>query len=103
MEKTEKTEKKNEEVKARKSNGELWWEAMRSKPIEVFGLPNQSIDKYCNVYAFTDEEILIKLKAGAVISALEENFKDFTFDQTVDGIYLSVKKKQAPGVKRAIL
>jgi hypothetical protein len=99
----EKTEKKTEEVKSTKSNGELWWESMKETTIEVFGLSHQTVDKYCTVFGFTNEEILVKVRAGAVISALEEKFKDFTFDQTVDGVYLSIKKKQKPEVRRAIL
>jgi len=91
------------EKEKKKFNGESIWENLKAKEIQMFNLPAQRVDAYCFAIAFTDEEVLMKIKAGAVLTVLEENFKDLTFEPSTDGVYISVKRKEAKKeVKNAV-
>lgn len=95
-------EEKKEESK-KEFEGKKIWESIKSKEIQMFNLPGQTVDKYCTAIAFTDTEALVKAKAGAVLTALEENFKDLTFEPSTDGVYISIKKKEKKeSVKNAV-
>lgn len=90
------------EKEKKKFKGEDIWESIKSKEIQLFNLPAQSVDKYCNVIAYTDTETLVKIKVGAALSALEEAFKDLVFEQSTDGVYVSIKRKESKEVKNAV-
>lgn len=91
------------EKEKKKFDGQLIWENLKTKEIQMFNLPAQSVDKYCTAIAYTDTEVLIKTKAGAVLTALEESFKDLVFEPSTDGTYISIKKREVKEiVKNAV-
>lgn len=55
-----------------KTKAQLIWDDIKGKNINIFGLQNQIISKYCVPLFFDDEKLHLKYSAGAILPAIEE-------------------------------
>lgn len=47
------------------------WNEIKDKKIDVFALPNQSVEKYCTPVTIEPSKLYLTVKASAVLPALE--------------------------------
>ena len=71
-----KTSKKQEEPKPLPDTpATKLWERIKNRPIDLFGMPNQTVEMYCYYAPIDDDVVYLIPKASAVLPALEETLK----------------------------
>ena len=60
------SEKKNQQTEA-----DSIWEEIKSKPLDIFGLPNQRVQDFCSVTTIEPSKLYLTIKAQAVLPALD--------------------------------
>lgn len=89
------TEKKNKAVVPIKTTAENIWDAIKECQLEMFALPDQTVQKYCTPITVEPTKLYMTYKVSAVIPALENAlYKKYDFEN-VDG-YIIVANKQHP-------
>ncbi len=68
---------------------QLIWEKIQSRPIQMFGLPNQFVGAHVTVYDIDPNILCLKVKSTAVIPQLEAALLP-DFDMTVGDRYIEV-------------
>lgn len=91
-------ETKEIEEKKVRTEAQKLWSAIRNKPINIFSLPNQTVEMHCKVIEKMEKADPINLyltpKSPAVLPAMEESFPQLSFDMSLDNKYIIVKKKE---------
>ena len=69
------------------------WNAIKDKDLGLFGLENQTVEKYCIPFIMEPDKLHIKYKVSSVVPALEDAVKkQFSFQEA--GPYLIISKKK---------
>lgn len=64
-----------------KSEGDQIWEKIKGLPLDIFALPNQIVEMHCKRIQLDPNCLHLKIKAGAVLPALEETLKSVPLPQ----------------------
>jgi hypothetical protein len=80
------------------------WDRIRELPLELYSLPDQTLEGNCTRVKVAPDQLHLKLNSGAVIAAMTESLKsvkladDEEFDITAAGAFtvLRLKKKFLP-------
>lgn len=67
------------------------WESVKSRQIQMFGLPNQFINSYCEYSPVETDRCFLKYRVAAVVPALEAVAPEFNIEAVQGYIILSVK------------
>ncbi|MCZ2224477.1 MAG: hypothetical protein LC122_12710 [Chitinophagales bacterium] len=71
------------------------WEMIKNRSLEIYGLPNQTVEKHCAVdlkmSKIDRKKLYLQLKHASVLPALEEACKDFEFEITKLGVVATRK------------
>lgn len=92
MEKEVKKVEELKEVKV-KNFGEKIWDEIEKARLDIFSLPNQTVNMYCSKLAGMHDCLLISVKATAVLPSLESSLPGFDFDLAADGKTITVRRK----------
>jgi len=77
----------------KKTQMEELWNEIKGKKLIIFGLPNQTVANFCEPFFFSDKEMYLKTKAGAVLPALEDSLPELEFESSADGKFIIAKKR----------
>lgn len=83
-------ENKKSEVKI--SVSQEIWNAIKERELGLFGLPGQTVEKYCSPMDLDPTKCMLKYKVSSVIPALENVVNDFNFETS--GNFLIISKKE---------
>lgn len=75
----EEVELANEEVK-KISEAEEIWEKVKNIDLGLFGIPGQTVNKYCTPMNIDEKACYLKYKVSSVLPVLEENVRSLGFD-----------------------
>ncbi len=88
----QKEEPQKVEKKVR-TDSEKLWSSMRNKKIDMFCLPEQTVEMHCENANISPTELYLKPKTPAVLPALEITFPNLEFEATHGNKYILVMKK----------
>ena len=71
------------------------WDDIKDRQLEMFGLPGQTVAKYCSPVFAHPEKLYLNYKVGAVLSALETAFKN-KYDIEQAEKFITVRAKSQP-------
>jgi hypothetical protein len=75
-----------------KSEGDVIWNEIKGKKIEIFALPNITVDKYFSKKASLPNKLILSYTVGAAIPSLEECLKGKFDIELLDGGYVSISR-----------
>lgn len=68
------------------------WEEIRQVQLNMFSLPNQTVEMYCRNYPIEPTKVYMTIKVSAVLSALEDTLgKQYNFETA--GKFVLVSRK----------
>jgi len=74
------TNKVEKEVVA-KTPGQVMWEEIKNHPLDMFGLPGQTVSNYCSPMDVEPSRLFLSFKVQSVLPALETALgKKFNFE-----------------------
>lgn len=74
------------------------WEEIKNKPIELFGLPGQTVSKYCTPVFIEPNKLYVQYKIGALLPMLEELLRN-KYDVELVDKYITIAPKVSYAVR----
>lgn len=62
---------KEQQMSEKISEADKIWAEIKNLPLDMFSLPNQSIEKYCTPQYVEPSKLYVNIKVGSVLPALE--------------------------------
>ena len=53
------------------TEAEQMWNEIRHLPIQMFGLPNQTVEQHCSFYAIDPNQLYLTIRSSATLPSLE--------------------------------
>jgi hypothetical protein len=72
QEKVEEKAEEEKEVKLPDTNATKLWLRIKELPIDLFALPEQTVEMYCRYVPIDPEKVFVLIKSSAVLPALEQ-------------------------------
>lgn len=78
----------------KKTEAEKLWLSIKDKKIEIFSLPNQTVEMHCSRAKYhPSNELWLVCKSPAVIRSIEDAFPDIDVSTSMDGKMIVLKVK----------
>ncbi len=58
-------------VVPKQNEAEVMWNEIRNLPIQMFGLPNQTVGQHCSFYAIDPNQLYLVIRSSATLPSLE--------------------------------
>lgn len=69
------------------------WEEIKGVQLDMFALPDQTVEKYCKPFMVDPTKLFVTLSASSAFTALESALgKKFTFEQA--GKFIVISRKE---------
>jgi hypothetical protein len=78
------------------TEAEKIWSEIRNRPIDMFGLPNQTVEQHATPQYIDPNKLFLVTRSSAVLPSLEIACKEFTFE--LAGRFVLVSRQVAPAV-----
>jgi len=75
--KLNKTAPKASNAETTKTEAQLIWDEIKDLPIQMFGLPNQTVELHCTPVAIEPTHLYVTIRSSAVLPALETSLKEY--------------------------
>ncbi|HEY5267967.1 MAG TPA: hypothetical protein VII94_02440 [Candidatus Saccharimonadales bacterium] len=74
---------------------EQMWSEIRNLPIQMFGLPNQTVEQHCSFYAVDPNQLFLTIRSSATLPSLESAITPRFVVELVDR-FIVVKRASQP-------
>lgn len=61
-----------------KTEGQLIWEEIKDLPIQMFGLPNQTVELHATPFEVDPHRLFLTIRSSAVLPSLESTLAEYT-------------------------
>jgi len=78
--------------KEKETEADVIWEEIKNKTLDLYGLPNQTVEGHVKKLAVPGNELLLKMNASAVLPALEAAIAP-KFEVEMSENYVIVRRK----------